>query len=114
MKVEAYDFGRIAIGGETYTSDVIILPDKVRDGWWRKEGQRLHSEDLAEVVKAKPDVIVIGTGYYGNMVVPPETRAFLQSKGIDVHIAQTREAVKEFNELQRRAAKIVAALHLTC
>lgn len=114
MKVESYDFGRISVAGRSYTSDVIISPEKVRDDWWRKEGHRLHQEDLAGVVGARPDVVVIGTGYYGNMVVPPETRSFLESKGIEVRIAETRDAVREFNELQQRAARIVAALHLTC
>ncbi len=114
MKVEAYEFGRISVAGQSYTSDVIISSERVRDGWWRQEGHRLHREDLGEVLAARPDVVVIGTGYYGNMVVPPETRSFLESKGIEVRVAKTSDAVKEFNELQHRAAKIVAALHLTC
>lgn len=114
MKVETYEFGRISVAGRSYTSDVIISPEKVRDGWWRKEGHRLHREDLDDVLAAEPDVVVIGTGYYGNMAVPAETRAFLESKGIEVRVAKTNEAVREFNQLQQRAAKIVAALHLTC
>jgi hypothetical protein len=29
MKIEAYEFGRIVYGGKTYTSDLIIYPDRV-------------------------------------------------------------------------------------
>lgn len=114
MKVQAYDFGKIDIEGTTYTSDVIILPEEVRDSWWRKEGHRLHIEDLTDVVDAKPDVVVIGTGYYGRMAVPAETKSFLESKGIEVRSAETSKAVEEFNRLQQQMGKIVAALHLTC
>ena len=114
MKITDYEFGRIGVEGKTYTSDVIIYPEKVRDSWWRKEGHRLHLEDLEEVISAKPELLIVGTGYYGNMVVPKETLTRLESEGIKVRVAPTGEAVKLFNQLQREAAVIVAALHLTC
>lgn len=114
MNVDAYDFGTIRVAGATYTSDVIIMPDNVKDSWWRREGHSLHIDDLAEVIKAKPDVLVIGTGYYGRMKVPADTQSYLESKGIEVRSAKTGKAVKEFNELQRRIGKVIAALHLTC
>ena len=114
MNIDAYDFGTIRIRGTTYTSDVIISPKDVQDSWWRREGHSLHIDDLEDVIKANPEVLVIGTGYYGRMKVPPDTRSFLESKGIEVYAAKTPEAVKQFNELQRRIGKVVAALHLTC
>lgn len=114
MRIETYDFGRIRIDGKTYTSDVIILPQQVRDSWWRSEGHRLQIEDLTDVISAKPDVLVVGTGYYGQMAVPAATRDFLEAEGIKVYTARTAEAVREFNELQKNIANVVAALHLTC
>ena len=114
MGIETYDFGRIKIDGKIYTSDVIILPQKIRDSWWRKEGHSLQIDDLADVISAKPDVLVVGTGYYGNMAVPTATKSFLEAKGIKVHTARTAEAVREFNELQKNIGNVVAALHLTC
>lgn len=114
MRIETYEFGRIRIGGKTYTSDVIILPQEVRDSWWRSEGHCLHIDDLTDVMSARPDVLVVGTGYYGNMAVPVATRDFLEEKGIEVHTSKTADAVKEFNELQKQVANVVAALHLTC
>ncbi|RLI41160.1 hypothetical protein DRO69_11945, partial [Candidatus Bathyarchaeota archaeon] len=64
--IDSYDFGVIVIKGKRYTSDVIVLPEKVIDGWWRKEGHSLHMEDLKEVIERepKPEVLVVGTGYY--------------------------------------------------
>ncbi|RLI30667.1 hypothetical protein DRO48_02760, partial [Candidatus Bathyarchaeota archaeon] len=44
--IEAYGFGYIVVDGKRYTSDVIIFPDRVMDGWWRKEGHRLYVDDL--------------------------------------------------------------------
>ncbi|MDI6800818.1 MAG: MTH938/NDUFAF3 family protein [Thermodesulfovibrionales bacterium] len=80
MKIDHYSFGRITIENKTYTSDVIIYRDRVDPSWWRKEGHYLHVEDLSDVINAKPDVLVIGTGYSGVMVVPKETFEFIKSK----------------------------------
>jgi hypothetical protein len=114
MEITAYDFGRIEIAGKRYTSDVIVFPDTVKDHWWRIQGHNLDVADLDEVIAAGPDLLVVGTGYYGRMAVPHETRAALESRGIRVLEARTGEAVQEFNRLQQQYARIVAALHLTC
>lgn len=63
MIIGAYQFGRIDVDGHAYTSDVIITPERVVDTWWRKEGHTLAIADLADVVAAKPDIVVVGTGY---------------------------------------------------
>ena len=111
--IDSYDFGRIIIAGKRYSSDLIVFPDKVRDGWWRKEGHRLHVEDLKDVLEAKPEVLVVGTGYSGLMTVPPETRKYVESEGIELIAQRTAEACKTFNRLVK-SKKVVAAFHLTC
>ena len=120
MKIEHYSFGNITIDGKGYTSDVIIYTDRVDSSWWRKQGHNLHVEDLKDVVKAHPNILVIGTGAYGVMRVPREIVAHLESKGIKVHAMKTSEAVDLFNKLQSKtveggkAGVVIAALHLTC
>lgn len=114
MTIAAYRFGKIDINGRTYTSDVIITPERVLDSWWRHEGHRLAVPDLSDVVAAKPDVVVIGTGYFGRMSVSGEARQYLQSQGIQLLEARTREAVQELNRLQHTHQRVVGALHLTC
>jgi hypothetical protein len=113
MKIEHYSFGKITIEGKTYTSDVIIYPEKVNASWWRKEGHNLQVVDLTDVIDANPQILVIGTGATGLMRVPKETISHLQSKGIEVHVARTGEAVEIFNKLQKDKI-VIAAFHLTC
>ena len=111
--INSYDFGRITIKGKRYNTDLLIFPDKVQPGWWRKEGHRLQISDLKEVLEAKPEVLVVGTGYSGMMAVPPETRTYVESEGIELVVQKTAEACKTFNRLVE-SRKVVAALHLTC
>ncbi len=114
MEIDHYTFGRIGIGGRDYDADVIIFPDHVQERWWRREGHRLAQEDLETVLADAPQMLVIGTGYYGRMQVPEETIESLRAAGVEVRVAKTGEAVAEFSRLQRECARIVAALHLTC
>ncbi|NWF52323.1 MAG: hypothetical protein HXY47_04505 [Nitrospirae bacterium] len=113
MKVEYYSFGTITIDGKSYTSDVIIYPNKVDSSWWREKGHSLHISDLKNIIPENPEILIIGTGFSGAMVVPEETVSYLKSKGIDVHIARTGKAVELFNKFQKDR-KTIAAFHLTC
>ena len=113
MKIDSYSFGRIVLQGTVFTSDVIIYPGRVDAAWWRKEGHLLQVEDLAEALRMKPGVLVIGTGYYGILRVPRETVERIAASGIDVKVEKTARAVEVYNELER-AGNVVAALHLTC
>jgi hypothetical protein len=113
MIIASYTFGHILIKGQTYTSDLIIYPHHLDARWWRKEGHRLQPVDLEEVVREKPETLVVGTGYFGHMKVPPETSDYLESQGVEVILERTQEAWQTYNRLSQNR-KVVAALHLTC
>jgi hypothetical protein len=113
MKITHYSFGKIIIDEATYTSDVIVYPDFVDSHWWRKEGHYLQVADLDRAIKLSPDMLIIGTGHSGVMVVPEQTTKFIKSKGIELRIAKTADAVDLYNKMQREK-KVIAALHLTC
>ncbi len=114
MKIDSYSFGHIVIDGQAYSSDVIIYEDRVDATWWRKEGHRLHPEDIMDVLNARPEILIIGTGYAGVMTVPKKTIEHIASHGIDVSVERTGRAVDLFNALQRKKKHVIAALHLTC
>ncbi len=113
MKIEHYSFGKIVIDGKTYTSDVIIYPGRVDASWWRKEGHYLQAVDLADIINAKPDLLIVGTGFSGVMAVPDETITFVGSKGIEIRVERTGKAVELYN-IMRKERTVIAALHLTC
>jgi hypothetical protein len=114
MRIDSYSFGRITIDGQTYTRDVIILPDRVWDGWWRQEGHNLSVADLHEALNATPDVLVVGTGAFNLMKVPAPTRDEVEGRRIDLHVVNTKKAIKLYNDLAAGGKRIVAALHLSC
>jgi hypothetical protein len=112
-RIDDYQFGRIVIDGRTYTSDVIIYPDRVDASWWRQTGHRLVPEDLPDVLNDPPEVLVVGEGKPGLMSVPSAARRRFEDAGMEVIIEPTTQAWQTYNRL-RLEKRTVAALHLTC
>ena len=113
MIINSYSFGNITIDGKNYRSDVIIFPDKINSKWWRKSGHLLSNEDIGEILKYKPEMLIIGTGASGLMKVDQKVKDKLNSLGIGFIIKKTTEAVEEYNKLEKKD-KIICAFHLTC
>ncbi|MCS7114581.1 MAG: Mth938-like domain-containing protein [Nitrososphaerota archaeon] len=114
--IDSYSFGFIVINGKRYESDVIVFPEKVIGGWWRREGHKIYVEDLGEVLNHKPtpQVLVVGTGYSGLVKVMPGVEDALKKRGIKLIVQSTREAYKTFNELLKSGKPVAGAFHLTC
>ncbi|MBN2345871.1 MAG: hypothetical protein JXO51_05730 [Candidatus Aminicenantes bacterium] len=113
MKIDSYAFGRMVVDGREYTKDLILYPDHVDPTWWREEGHRLSLRDLEGALAANPDVLVVGTGFFGAMQVPDEVRRAVAAHGIDLRAARSAEAVDLLRSLSGDR-KVVAAFHLTC
>jgi hypothetical protein len=112
-KIESYEFGRIVIDGQPYQADLILLPERILDGWWRKEGHLLQSADLEAVLDAAPDLLIVGQGAYGRMKIAGEAKRAIEQAGIQMVASRTGEAVKRFNALSDDRT-VALALHLTC
>jgi hypothetical protein len=103
----------MVVDEEPHTRDLILFPDRVSPNWWRETGHRLDVADLAQVLDAAPEILVVGTGAYGLMKVPQETRQAVEAAGIELRTARTGEAWQTYNDL-REQHRTVGAFHLTC
>lgn len=112
MKLSGYRFGKVEVDGVPYTEDVQVLPDGVRS-WWRKEGHKVHPDDLRDALQAGAEVVIIGTGYFGRVEVTEEAKRALSERGVELMALKTGEAVEAFNEVSRKR-RACALLHLTC
>jgi len=112
MIIKSYDFGQITVNQELFTSDLIIYSGKINSSWWRKKGHLLQLVDINEIINEKPEVIVIGTGYYGYMKIAKEVIKKLEDLSIKFYIEKTKKAVDLFNSIDSN--NIIAAFHLTC
>lgn len=111
--IESYTFGLIVVDGQRYSADLKIIGGQVLPDWWRREGHAVCEEDVADVIAAKPDVFVLGTGAYGIVKVPRAFEMLMESLGIVLIAQPTAQAVETYNELCQ-TKNVAAGFHLTC
>ena len=112
MSLGGYRFGRIELNGVPHHEDLWVCAG--RSGrWWRREGHRVWPEDLAGVLALSPEVVIIGTGFFGMLQVTEEAQTLLASSGIELKVVRTKEAVELYNELVAKK-RVAAFFHLTC
>ena len=111
-RIAGYRFGRVTVDGREVTRDVIVLPDRVVENWWRRDGHALAWVDLEDVVDELPSRLVVGTGADQRMQPDPNVLDLLKERGVEVECLPTDLAVARFAELD--PGKTAAALHLTC
>lgn len=114
MHIDDYRFGCMVVDGKAYREDLILLPDGVREDWWRERGHSLSTADLEDVFAAKPEVLVVGTGVHGVARVPDETRRAVEEAGIEIIVERTAEAARRYNTLAANGRRVAGAFHLTC
>jgi len=111
--INSYRFGEIVINKRTFLKDVIIYPDDVFCPWWRKEGHNVYEDDIKDIIKFKPDLLIFGTGSPGKMKVPNSIIKKLTDLNIKVLKLPTKDAVEKYNETFRNTY-VIGAFHLTC
>ncbi len=77
-------------------------------------GHHFEPTDLGDVLLAAPEVVVLGTGFFGRVKVSRETLAAFAESGSEVIVETTTQAVEVFNRLVTEGRDVAAALHLTC
>jgi len=104
-------FGSVSIDGKKYDYDLVISWDGEIT-----EKDRRHNftkSELMDILMKEPDVVIIGTGFAGNVKIDPDAEIFAKIEGIDLMTLPTPIAISEFNKLSKRK-KTVAVLHITC
>lgn len=112
--IEKYSFGTITILGKRYTSDLKIINGHVKSDWWRKSGHTVEIDDVSDILNAKPEFLVIGTGSSGLMKLGNNLKQHLLS--YDIHIIEepTSTAIQTFNQMHADGKNVAAGFHLTC
>lgn len=118
--IEEYHFGAITIDGEIYSHDIEIRwNDEILD-WQRDQSHVIDIEDVARAVEQGPETIIIGIGESGSAQVTEEAQQAIKSRGIELIIDPTEQAIKTFNILKEESEeekgkqeKVIGLFHLT-
>ena len=112
--IESYRFGHIKSDSQAYRNDVKLIGEKVLPDWRRSQGHLVQIKDVQDLIDAKAQFCVFGTGAYGAMRIADSVTSELESHGSKVMIEPTESACNTYNRLVQEGKLIVAGFHLTC
>lgn len=112
-----YAWGRVEVAEYGRFKDVKLFPGGARAWDWNETGTRhqpgIQPDDVTELVEHGARTVVLSLGMNERLQVMPETVQFLRSKGIEVHVLPTEEAIARYNELSADGP-VGALIHSTC
>ena len=115
-RIVRISWGRIQVEGLGLGKDFKLYPGGGRPWDWAETGTRhspgIQPADVEELVAHGATTVVLSQGMNKQLQVHPDTHRYLAQRSITVHVAETREAVKIYNDLTKGA--LVGGLHSTC
>lgn len=116
-RILAISWGRIEVEGLGLVKDAKLHPGGGREWDWSETGTRhspgVQPADVEELLGHGVTAVVLSRGMDLKLEVGPDVLAFLEQKDVTVHVAETTEAVRIYNELA--ATQPVGGLfHSTC
>jgi hypothetical protein len=97
--------------------DVKLWPGGGRDWNWRETGTEhvpgILPGDVQELIDHGADVMVLSKGMQLRLQTAPETLDLLRKQSLEVHVAETMEAVDLYNHLTA-SRNVGCLIHSTC
>jgi uncharacterized protein len=109
--IRAFEPGRIRIGEQWLTGNLIVTADVIVSDWTPAEPGRVTIADLAPALELKPELVVLGAGT--EPVTPDiDLMADLAAHGVGLEFMLTPAACRTFNVLIHEGRRVAAALIL--
>ena len=116
-KILAVSWGRMEIEGIGTGKDFKLYPGGGREWDWNETGTRhspgIQPADVEELLAHGATVVVLSLGMNRRLQVGPGTLDYLASRSVAAHVAETREAVKIYNDLAD-GVPVAGLFHSTC
>jgi hypothetical protein len=115
-RIVRISWGRMEVEGLGVGTDFKLYPGGVRAWDWAETGTRhspgIQPADLEELVARGAATVVLSQGMNKQVHIRPDTCRYLDERSITVHVAETRQAAKIYNDLAEGAGCRALPLHL--
>jgi hypothetical protein len=108
----------MSVDGVGSGKDFKLWPGGGREWDWSETNTHhspgIQPADVAELVGYGCETVVLSRGILLRLLTCEETLSLLKEKGIDVHIAETKEATEIYNDLASKGIAVGGLFHSTC
>ena len=108
-RIDSYQNGIIIINGESFSSSVIVTPEKVISEWGPESHIDLASHHIAQITRLNPEIIIFGTGQH-TIQLDNELLIPVLDAGIGYEIMDTGAACRCYNLLMGEGRKVATGL----
>jgi len=107
--IRAVEPGRILIGEQWLTGNLIVTADTIVSDWRPVDPGRVTVNDLAPALELAPELIIVGASTDAN---PPDVdlMAEFAALAVGLECMQTRAACRTYNLLVHEGRRVAAAL----
>lgn len=111
-------WGHMTVAGTGRGKDFKLWPGGGREWDWRETGTHhepgIQPADVEELLAYGSRKVVLSRGMLRMLHTCPETLALLESRGVAVHVAETRKAARLYNDLAAQGEAVGGLFHSTC
>jgi len=107
--IRAWEPGRIRIGEEWLTGNLIVTATCIVSDWTPRSADRVTGEDLRPALEQEPELVIVGAGI-GATTPDVELMSELAALGIGLEYMQTPAACRTYNVLIHEGRRVAAAL----
>jgi len=112
------EWGRMKAGDLPAAKDMKLWPGGGREWDWNETGMRhspgIQPVDVEELLEHGAKTVVLSRGMLKRLKTMPETVRRLEERSVEVHRAETKEAVRLYNDLAREGVRVGGLFHSTC
>jgi hypothetical protein len=116
-RILSVSWGRLEVEDLGAVKDLKAWPGGAREWDWGETGTRhspgIQPADVEELLTNGATTVVLSVGMEERLEVDPATLDLLRERGVEVHVAETLEAVELYNELVGTTA-VGVLVHSTC
>ena len=109
--ITGYGTDFIEINRQRYTSNLIVMADKLILDWQATDFASLKEAYFVQIIELKPEVVLLGTGEKHQFLHPKITQN-LTENGIPIECMTTAAACRTYNFLMSEGRNVAAALIL--
>jgi len=117
-KIDTLAWGRMTVQTLGSGKDFKLWPGGGRAWDWKETGTRhvpgIQPDDVAELLEHGASVVVLSRGMWKALRTRRETLELLENRGVTVHVAETSEAARIYNDLAEQGAAVGGLFHSTC
>jgi hypothetical protein len=95
-----------------------LWPGGGREWDWREAGTHhvpgIHISDVTELLEKGARVVVLSRGMQLVLQTCPEILEYLRDRGVVVHVEETNQAARLYNDLAAKGVAVGGLFHSTC